>query len=203
MDTRTVVAAGSLILACTASGNAAVGTAPTQQHGGRAGRASAGQPGKGLGSVDWANFSYTSSCFSSHPQRFAVKHGRARVGGILFQIYPPTYGHLTNQVQTVAAVPYSCTGADFGGVHVFVFNGSAPHPQLLGELPPPGTRKAGTIASVSSVAFVRGNITLAGIGYSANAPHCCPDLRVTTTYRWNGRSFVVVRSSAVHQNGAS
>ncbi len=62
--------------------------------------------------VDWKNFNYTSSCFSSGPQRFVARDGVAVTNHIHFQVYTPLYGDLTGNGQLEAMVPYSCTGAD-------------------------------------------------------------------------------------------
>jgi hypothetical protein len=113
----------------------------------------------------------------------------------LFQVYTPTYGDLTGDRQPEAAIPYSCTGADFGGVQVFVYSGNATHPQLLGQLPLPDPSGRATIADIQSVTIKNAVILLTGRGYSEAAAHCCPDLHIESSYRWNGSQFVVVDSN--------
>ena len=144
--------------------------------------------------VDWANFTYTSSCYSATPQQFVVRNGKATVGFIYFQIYTPVYGDLTGDGLPEAAIPYSCTGADFGGVQVFIYTGTATHPVELGELPL-GTESAqGSFASVNTIQIQNEQITLTGDGYSSQAGHCCPDLHFQVTYQWKSSAFVVTNA---------
>jgi len=147
-----------------------------------------------LTAVDWQNFTYTSSCFSDKPQQFVVKNGMGVLNGVHFQVYTPVYGDLTGDGQPEAAIPYSCTAADFGGVNVFVYTGNASKPVLLGELDvmSPGSNNGGT---VDTVTISQGSIQLVGKGYTPDAPHCCPDLRIQTSYRWNGAHFVMVSNA--------
>lgn len=146
-----------------------------------------------LTKVDWNNFTYTSSCYSDKPRQFVVKNGEGAIDGTHLQVYKPVYGDLTGNGQLEAAVPYSCFAADSSGVRVFVYSGNAKKPVLLGELVlmSPG---AGMEGSVDSVTINNGIIQLTGKGYSPTAPHCCPDLRIKTSYHWNGSRFVIVSS---------
>ena len=113
------------------------------------------------------------------------------LNGVHLQVYTPVYGDLTGDGQPEAAIPYSCTAADFGGVNVFVYTGNASKPVLLGELDvmSPGSHNGGTVETVT---ISKGIIQLVGKGYTPDAPHCCPDLRIQTSYRWNGSHFVMV-----------
>ena len=146
-----------------------------------------------LTAVDWRNFTYTSSCYSDKPQQFVVKNGEGVVDGIHLQVYKPVYGDLTGDGQPAAAIPYSCSAADFAGVSVFIYSGNASKPVLLGELSlmSPGSNNGGT---VNTVTINHGILQLIGKGYTPEAPHCCPDLHIKTSYRWNGSRFVVVSS---------
>jgi hypothetical protein len=146
-----------------------------------------------LTAVDWRNFTYTSSCYSDKPQQFVVKNGEGVVDGIHLQVYKPVYGDLTGDGQPAAAIPYSCSAADFAGVSVFIYSGNASKPVLLGELSwmSPGSNNGGT---VDTVTINQGILQLIGKGYTPEAPHCCPDLHIKTSYRWNGSRFVVVSS---------
>lgn len=150
--------------------------------------------GADLSAVDWRNFTYPTSC-STHAKPVTLKNGQGRVEGFLFQIYPPMFGDLTGDGRAEAVVPYSCTGADFGGAHVFVFTGTAAHPLLLAKLPSPVSGNVNALDSVESVRIQRGLLRLSGRGYTATAAHCCPDLTITITYRWNDRTFVVANST--------
>ncbi len=88
--------------------------------------------------VDWPDATYTSACFSDHARRFVARDGVARDGAVRFQVYAPIFADLTGDGRLEALVPYSCTGADFGGVQLFVYTGDAARPRLLSEVPAPG-----------------------------------------------------------------
>ena len=181
---------GLAIAACTSPSTSASTTAssPTQ-----ATPTSTVTPAALLTAVDWRNFTYTSSCYSDKPQQFVVRNGEGVVDGIHLQVYKPVYGDLTGDGQPAAAIPYSCSAADFAGVSVFIYSGNASKPVLLGELSlmSPGSNNGGT---VDTVTINHGIIQLIGKGYTPTAPHCCPDLHIKTSYRWNGSRFVVVSS---------
>lgn len=157
-----------------------------------------------LTSVNWKNFSYTSSCFSSSPLRFVARNGLAVTNHIHFQVYTPLYGDLTGNGQLAAIVPYSCTAADFGGVHLYVYAGTASKPKLLGQIPAPGAPYAGSINSVTAVTLpitLMGNVgespllQVTGIGYSANAPHTCPDLLITSRFQIHAGALKAISST--------
>ena len=181
---------GSAIAACTGPSPSAYSSAssPTQ-----ASPTSTVKQAAPLTTVDWGNFTYTSSCYSNKPQQFVVRNGEGVVDGIHLQVYKPVYGDLTGDGQPAAAVPYSCSAADFAGVSVFVYTGNASKPVLLGDLSlmSPGSNNGGT---VDTVTINHGILQLIGKGYTPDAPHCCPDLHIKTSYRWNGSRFVIVSS---------
>jgi hypothetical protein len=155
--------------------------------------------GAPLTNVNWNNFTYHSSCYGN-TQPFKTKDGKARNGGITFQIYKPVYGDLTGDGQLEAAIPYSCTAADFAGVRVFVYSGVAAHPVLIGDLPlAGGIGKGNTWGSVQQTTISNQQITLSGLGYSSSTPHCCPDLHITASYGWSGKQFVLVHASETPQ----
>jgi hypothetical protein len=143
--------------------------------------------------VDWANFTYFSSCYENK-QPFKARNGTAMNDHIMFQVYKPVYGDLTRDGQAETAIPYSCAAADFGGVRVFVYSGSAAHPVLLGDLPLPDKSGKITYWSVDTVSISNEEIHLVGKGDSPSAAHCCPDLHIEMGYRWNGSHFVVADS---------
>lgn len=145
-----------------------------------------------LTSVDWANFTYFSSCYGN-TQNFHTKNGQATNDHIHFSVFTPTYGDLTGNKQPDAVVPYQCTAADSSGVQAFVYSGTAEHPVLIGNLPLPDSR--GTIANITNVTISNGVLQLEGQGYSTHAPHCCPDLFIKTSYKWQGKAFMVVQNS--------
>lgn len=143
-----------------------------------------------LTSVDWANFTYFSSCYQN-TQPFHTKNGQAVNGYIHFYVYPPTYGDLTRDEQPEAVVPYQCTAADAAGRRVFVYTGDAAHVRLIGDLPSPDAR--GAIDNVTQIAISDEMLHLEGDGYSPGTPRCCPDLWIKTSYQWNGHTFVVTQ----------
>ncbi|QBD76728.1 hypothetical protein EPA93_12220 [Ktedonosporobacter rubrisoli] len=150
-----------------------------------------------LTQVDWKNFTYSTTCYSS-THTFQAKDGKARDKGILFQVYKPVYGDLTGDQRPEAAIPYSCTGADFGGVHVFVYTGDAKHPRLLAELPASYDQAQGdALGSVDSVTINNGVIRLSGSNYGPNVPHCCPNVQIIRNYRWDGKHFALISSKMV------
>jgi len=112
--------------------------------------------------------------------------------GIHFTVYPPYYGDLTGDAMPEAIIPYQCSGADTGGKHVLIYSGTATHPVLLADLPE--VHAGNTIDNVMKISIGQGELQLAGIGYSAGTPRCCPDLSIQNSYRWNGRKFVLLRS---------
>lgn len=148
-------------------------------------------PSSSLKNVDWPNFTYFSSCYQN-TEPFHAKNGEAVNDHVHFYVYTPTYGDLTNDGQVDAVVPYQCSAADSRGIHVFVYSGSSDHPRLLGDLPVDDLRE--TIANVTTIHISSNILHMEGDGYSANAPHCCPDLSIKTDYRWDGKTFVVVQS---------
>jgi len=179
---------GSAIVAC-ASPSPSASTSPSSPA--QAAPSSTATKAAPLTAVDWQNFIYTSSCYSDKPQQFVVRNGEGVVDGIHLDVYNPVYGNLTGDGQLAAAIPYSCAAADFAGVSVFVYTGNASKPVLLGDLSlmSPGSNNGGT---VDTVTINHGILQLIGKGYTPDAPHCCPDLHIKTSYRWNGSRFVVV-----------
>ncbi len=182
---------GSAIVACASPSPSASTSASSPAQAVPTSTATKAAP---LTAIDWRNFTYTSSCYSDKPQQFVVRNGEGVVNGIHLQVYNPVYGDLTGDGQPAAAIPYSCSAADFGGVSVFVYIGNASKPVLLGDLSlmSPGSNNGGT---VDTVTIDHGLIQLDGKGYTPTAPHCCPDLHIKTSYRWNGSRFVVVSSA--------
>jgi hypothetical protein len=144
-----------------------------------------------LTQVDWMNYTYTSSCYSN-TRPFQVRHGVAVNNGIHFTVYKPYYGDLTGDAKVEAIIPYQCSAVDTTGKHVFIYSGTAAHPVLLADLPEAGA--GNTIDNVIKISIGQGELQLAGIGYSAGTPRCCPDLSIQNSYRWNGSKFMLLRS---------
>jgi hypothetical protein len=149
-------------------------------------------PAPPLSGVDWANFTYFSSCYGN-TEPFKARKGRARNGHITFEVFPPIFGDLTGDGQQEAALPYRCFAADSGGLQVFVYTGTAAHPRLLGQLPLAGSNGGVVLFNSLTVRIRDGQIQLTGASYSAGAPRCCPDRLLSIWYRWNGSHLVKVR----------
>src|SRR5690242_21868040 len=65
--------------------------------------------GTTLRAVDWADFTYFSSCYGN-TQPFKARNGKAQNNQIRFEVYQPvSFGDLTGDGQLEAAVRYSCT----------------------------------------------------------------------------------------------
>lgn len=145
-----------------------------------------------LTAVDWANFTYTSSCYSNSPQQYTVHNGTATANGVSFGVEPPVFGDLTGDGQPEAVILYSCVAADSYGPRALVYSGTAEHPVLLADLP----AQNDSLARIATVKIVNGNLQLSGQGYALGDASCCPSLQVTTTYKWNGTQFIIVNTTA-------
>ncbi len=159
-------------------------------------QAASSAPSVSLRGVDWANFTYFSSCYGN-TQPFRARQGRARNGPISFEVFAPTFGNLGGDARSAAALPYECFAADSGGVRVFVYSGNAALPRLLGELPLPQAGGPAPLFNSLTVRISDEQIELSGASYSPSAPHCCPDLMLSLWYRWTGSYFVELRSRKV------
>ncbi len=162
-----------------------------------------------LTTKDWPDATYTTSCLAARPRRFVVHHGIATDSSVHFQVYSPIYADLTGDGQPEAIVPYSCTGADFGGVHAFVYSGTASAPRLLGDLPSPTPANSGqtfssiltvTVPSLAILPAAR-VLQIDGSGYSANAIHTCPDLHMTARYRVTSGRLALISFTARRASG--
>src|SRR5579864_7673079 len=155
----------SAIAACTSPSTSASTTASSPAQAAPTSTVTKAAP---LTAVDWRNFTYTSSCYSDKPQQFVLRNGEGVVDGIHLQVYKPVYGDLTGVGQPAAAIPYSCSAADFGGVNVFVYTGNASKPVLMADLSlmSPGSNNGGT---VDTVTINHGIIQLIGKGYTPTA----------------------------------
>ena len=140
--------------------------------------------------VDWANFTYTATCYGQTLQ-FQTQDGVTQKNGIHLQVDKPVFGDITGDGKDEAVIPYACAAADFGGVRAFVYSGDAANPTLLGNLPQPSRSKGEAWGSIDTIRIDGGKIYVSGKGYSAAAPRCCPDLQIEMRYRWDGKQFVV------------
>lgn len=158
--------------------------------------------------INWQDATYSSACFSNRPQTFVARHGMAQSGFVHFQVYTPIFTDLSGDGRPEALIPYSCTGADFGGVHLFVYTGTAAQPHLLGEIPASTEPAIGGLASVHSVTIPaltvlpsQRELAVEGVGFSPTATHTCPDLQVTLRYRVAGGRLLRVGGAVTHARG--
>lgn len=147
-----------------------------------------------LEQVDWNNFTYTFSCFTGSPVQVKMKDGQADQNGVHYTVQKPVFGDLNNDGQPEAVILYHCEGGGTSPQLVYVYTGTAQHPTLMATLPGNGDNK---LATVNQALVAAGILQLVGYGYSANVPLCCPDLLVTSTYKWMGQSFLLVTSNAI------
>ncbi|HKD75226.1 MAG TPA: hypothetical protein VKB76_07010 [Ktedonobacterales bacterium] len=152
-----------------------------------------------LSHVDWSNFTYPNPCAPPSPATVTVVNGVAAIGGQFhFSVSRPLYGDITGDGVPEAVVPYDCVGADDLGTHVFVYSGNASAPHQIGDLPAHSEPQP-DIASIypDQMHIANHQLTLVGLGFTATAAHCCPDLRITNVYNWNGSSLVLASHTVV------
>lgn len=95
-------------------------------------------------------------------------------------------GDITGDGKRDAVMLWTCSSGAGGAqprILSYWVDGS-PIRQYRLTLPLPGT---------SSLAIRKGKVVVKGGTYSSSAvPLCCPDVKVTLTYRWNGRKLALV-----------
>jgi hypothetical protein len=146
--------------------------------------------------VDWANFTYT---FSGDRAGQSVKatNGKGTLDQFTVSFLPPTYGDLNGDGQVEAAIIFQVCGADCGPSEFVVYTGTVSHPIVMGEPSLSFNSPGGQVYWGPDTVTIQNEImTLTGRGYSEAAAHCCPDLHIESSYRWNGSQFVVVDSNA-------
>ncbi len=191
----TAIVALLLLLLCSCGGTSLPAQTPAPTSGNQSNAATPSASPASLERINWRNYTYHSSCYGN-TRPFHAHNGVAVNNGIHFTVYAPYFGELTGDANAEAIVPYQCSAADTGGKHVFVYGGTAAHPVLLADLP--GAHANNTLDNVMQVSVKQGALYLTGVGYSAGTPRCCPDLAIQNSYRWNGSTFVLVRS-VVHK----
>jgi len=164
---------------------------------------------RSLQSVNWLNFAYSTTCNwqFDHPRRFVTHNGQARLEDKILTIVPPISYEQVSQLGDVSVVRYRCKGRSpvFGmsptnPTHAFVFAGTATLPRLVADVPPiprPSYNlpdSTGQIDTVTSSTTDHGDLTLSGLGYLIDAGEGPPDVDVSSTYRWDGRTFHLVLS---------
>src|SRR5690349_13097271 len=98
----------AFLVGCGTAGQTTQTTQANSSSHAQTGQATSKATSTPLTSVDWANFSYFSSCYGN-TQTFHTKNGQATNNHIHFTVYPPTYGNLTGNKQPDAVVPYQCS----------------------------------------------------------------------------------------------
>jgi hypothetical protein len=152
-----------------------------------------------LSHVDWMNFTYPNPCTPPSPATVTVVNGSAAIGNQWhFSISRPLFGDITGDGVPEAVVPYDCVGADDLGTHVFVYTGTASAPHQIADLPA-RTEPQPDIASIypDQMQIANHQLTLVGLGFTPTAAHCCPDLRITNVYNWNGSNLVLASHNVV------
>ncbi|MGW4882188.1 hypothetical protein ACWEPI_37240 [Streptomyces sp. NPDC004262] len=89
--------------------------------------------------------------------------------------------------ETVAVVHCdSAMGTPPDGVYVLTQAAGATRPRVVATLVDPKERR-----TVTDLAVAGGKVTATQLGYSSDdVPSCCPDVKATTAWRWNGHAFV-------------
>lgn len=146
-----------------------------------------------LEQIDWSNFTYTFSCFTGTPVQVKMKNGQADQNGVHYTVQKPVFGDLNGDGHPEAVIIYHCEGGGTSPQLVYVYTGTEQQPTIMAYLPGDGSK----LQTVNQAAIVAGILQLTGYGYSDNVPLCCPDLLVTTTYKWNGSTFTVVTSQSI------
>jgi len=179
--------AAALLAILLATGLAAVGCASDSDVGARAGRHPGMQP---LTAVDWSTRTYPSACFTPTGTEPVTVHDYRATGpdGILtMTVAHPVFGDVNGDGVADAAVTYRCIGAN-----------ASPDTLLVYIATPAGPRLAATLLHgqelyVQSIRLADERLAVTGLGYSAGAPHCCPDETVELGYRWTGGRLVLDR----------
>ncbi|HEY0755497.1 MAG TPA: hypothetical protein VGD98_16185 [Ktedonobacteraceae bacterium] len=147
-----------------------------------------------LEQIDWSNFTYTFSCFTSSPVQVKMKNGQADANGVHYTVQKPVFGDLNGDGQSEVVILYHCAGGGTSPQLVYVYTGTEQHLTIMAYLPGANNNK---LATVTQAAVVAGILQLTGYGYSDGVPLCCPDLLVTSTYKWNGSALVLVTTQSV------
>ncbi len=142
--------------------------------------------------VDWSNFTYTFTCYTTRPVTIRLHNGSAQQNGVTYSVLKPVFGELTGTGQLAAVIIFQCTAADAAPAQAFVYGGTAQYPTLLAILPPDEHAHFG----VRAASISHGILQLSGDGYTAQDPLCCPSLKVITRYKWNGTHFNVLNAEA-------
>jgi hypothetical protein len=148
-----------------------------------------------LEKIDWSNYTYTFSCYTAQPVQVKMHNGEADQNGVHYTVQKPVFGDLNGDGQDEAVILYHCEGGGTSPQLVYVYTGTAQQPTMMASLP--RSDQGDKITTVTRALVAQGILQLVGYGYSANVPLCCPDLLVTTTYKWNGSSFALITTQSI------
>jgi hypothetical protein len=143
-----------------------------------------------LRSVDWMNRSYPATCADDPAQ---VRNGRAVSNGMAVTVSKPVYGDISGDDQPEAVLRMDCvsaTGGNQSASRAYVFAPGPHDPKFVQELADtPGGIGAEPdnispyLAAVQQVSIADDTLSVVALAWSPNAPHCCNDLVVGTTWQ--------------------
>jgi hypothetical protein len=162
--------------------------------------------------VDFLNFDYSSDCWkgwdSKEPTKVVhVSNGEwSKEGFGSFSVdqrasrWLISYGDLKSDGQEEAVVVTSCLGeipsaelALTAPEEVLVFAMSSTGPVVLARLRAGGWIGGGRYQQEGQVYDIRvtnQRLVVRSLTYGPDAPHCCPDILISATYRWDGKRLV-------------
>ena len=152
-------------------------------------------PGGSLEQIDWRNFTYPFICFSDHAVSVTTKDGSASHNGVRYALIGvPVFGDLNGDYhQEEAVIVYRCARGDTEYNQALVYSGTALHPSLLATLP----NRNDPLQSVELASIGDETLRLTGSAYAPKDPSCCPSLHIVESYKWNGKSFLLVASHSM------
>ena len=162
--------------------------------------------------VDFLNFDYASDCWKGWDSREPTKvvhvsNGEwSKEGFGSFSVgrqasrWLISYGDLKGDGQEEAVVVTGCLGAIPSAElaltapeEILVFAMSSTGPVVLARLRAGGWIGGGRYQQQGQVYDIRvanQRLVVRSLTYGPDAPHCCPDILVTATYRWDGKRLV-------------
>jgi hypothetical protein len=158
---------------------------------------------KGVRSVDFRNFSYSSDCSEKlddgFPKTIPVANGEWKkqkndATTIGFRVAKMVQGQLKPNGPVETAVATSCyAAANFDYEELFVIDTSAGAAKLLAKLTPSdwgkGQNCSGPNCPILELSIVNKQLA---VGFGTGGSHACPATLVTTRFQWSGSGFVQV-----------
>ena len=181
----------SLAVATGCAGSSDPGSAPPPSP--------ATQQPEPLTKVDWSSFTYPSSCFSGEagrdePVRVTDYKATGPDGYLEMKVAPPVFGDVNGDGTADASITYRCVGANSSSDTLLVYVATDAGPRLVDALL--GDQEV----YVDSLRPTGSGLVVKGLGYTASAPHCCPDLEVRLDYQWqDGKLVLADRTTTPHQ----